>query len=923
MPPRRHRYRTGGNQGGAAHNNLTRTRDSRNEKRLVQMTRINIIIAVAVAALTISIWAVVNQPETEPPWPAVIQGFAFSPMRAHHDPLTNKLPTVEELDEDLELLAGKTHAIRTYTVEETLAEVPALARKHGLNVALGAWVDARLNKNAEEIKRLIQVAKKNRQNVVRIIVGNEVLLRRDLPVAQLIEYLQQVRAKTGIPVSTAEPWHVWTKYPELVEQVDYLAVHMLPYWEGIHIDIAVDYVIDRINDLKRLYPGKPIVIAEVGWPSNGRTRQSAVASDQNEAVFLRRFLDRAEREDYIYYVMEAFDQPWKRKTEGAVGAYWGVYNVERHRKFPFTDPIVNIPHWHVLAGVSVLIALITFALLLIDARTLTHHGRSFLALVAYAAATAVVWIVYDYAHQYLTLSSIIVGILMLIGMIGVILVLLVEAHEWAEALWVRERRRAITPGPVDDATLPMVSVHVPCHNEPPEMLIETLDALAKLDYPRYEVLVIDNNTKDPAIWEPVRAHCEVLGERFRFYHVDPLAGFKSGALNYALARTAPETEIIGVIDSDYIVEPNWLRDLAPQFLHPQTAVVQAPQDYRDSGENAFKAMCYAEYRGFFYIGMITRNERNAIIQHGTMTMVRRSALQEVGNWSEWCITEDAELGLKIFAHGYEARYIPRSYGKGLMPDSFSAYKKQRFRWAYGAVQIMRNYAGELLGTKSSRLSIGQRYHFLAGWLPWLADGVNLLFNLAALCWSLGMVAFPLYVDPPLIIFSVLPLALFSFKIVKVLYLYRGVHIVGTGKQTLAAALAGLALSHTIARAMWAGLVTRHLPFLRTPKMERAAALVKAIGAAREETLLALALWLAAAAVVHQSGSDTLDVLLWVIVLLVQSLPYIAALLVSVASAFPGLRAELVCGGACEESLDGTAPAADESVLPAPDKRQTP
>jgi len=324
-------------------------------------------------------------------------------------------------------------------------------------------------------------------------------------------------------------------------------------------------------------------------------------------------------------------------------------------------------------------------------------------------------------------------------------------------------------------------------------------------------------------------------------------------------------------------------------------------------------MCYAEYRGFFYIGMITRNERNAIIQHGTMTMVRRSALQEVGNWSEWCITEDAELGLKIFARGYEARYIPRSYGKGLMPDSFSAYKNQRFRWAYGAVQIMRNYAGELLGTASSRLTVGQRYHFLAGWLPWLADGVNLLFNLAALCWSLGMVAFPLYVDPPLIIFSVLPLALFSFKVAKVVYLYRGVRIVGTARQTLAAALAGLALSHTIARAMWAGLVTRNMPFLRTPKMERAAALVKAIGAAREETLLTLALWVAAAAIVYQSGSDTLDVLLWVIVLLVQSIPYVAALLVSVASALPGLRAELVCGGSCEDTLDGTALMAEQSA----------
>ena len=152
---------------------------------------------------------------------------------------------------------------------------------------------------------------------------------------------------------------------------------------------------------------------------------------------------------------------------------------------------------------------------------------------------------------------------MLIGMMGVILVVLVEAHEWAEALWVRERRRRLVPVPVDDDDLPMVSIHVPAHNEPPDMLIQTLDALARLNYPRFEVLLIDNNTKDPAVWQPVEAHCRKLGSRFRFFHVDPLSGFKSGALNYALERTATDAEVIGVIDSDYIVQPNWLRDLVP------------------------------------------------------------------------------------------------------------------------------------------------------------------------------------------------------------------------------------------------------------------------------------------------------------------------------------------------------------------------
>jgi len=542
-----------------------------------------------------------------------------------------------------------------------------------------------------------------------------------------------------------------------------------------------------------------------------------------------------------------------------------------------------------------LIAAVTFALLLLDAMSLTFKGRGFLAAMAFFSATAVVWIVYSYTQQYFTLSIVIVGILMLFGMLGVVIVLLTEAHEWAEAVWTTERRRPFMPVWVDDDDLPMISIHVPACNEPQEMMIETLDALARLDYPRYEVIVMDNNTSDPAVWQPVQAHCERLGERFRFYHADPLPGFKSGALNFALQRTVSSADIIAIIDSDYIVDPNWLRDLAPQFMQADIAIVQAPQDYRDADKNAFKAISYAEYRGFFYIGMVTRNERNAIIQHGTMTMVRRNVLEQSGGWSEWCITEDAELGLRIFELGYKAVYIPRSYGKGLIPDTFLSYKKQRLRWAYGAMQIMKHHAQQLFSRSDSKLTRGQRYHFIAGWLPWVADGFNLFFNIAALYWSLAMIAAPLEFDPPLIIFSLLPLVFFCFKIAKVVFVYRSARIVGTAQQTIAAALAGLALSHTIAVAMVQGLFTGDKPFIRTPKLEQSAALFRALDSSREEGMFALALWTAATAIVYTIGADTMDLLLWIIVLLVQSLPYVAALAMAVISAYPGLNAGFVSG----------------------------
>jgi len=856
------------------------------------MNSINIIIAAAIAAVSISIHAWLNRPTQEPPWPPVIQGFAFSPMRAEHDPTRHILPSAEQIEQDLALLKGRSHAVRTYTLEGDLAKIPQLARKYKINVALGAWLSGDLEANEREINELIRVARAN-ANVVRVIVGNEVLFRDDLSAGQLIGYIDRVQKALSIPVSTAEIWSNWLLHPELADHVDYVAVHVLPYWEGIEVNKAVDFVVNAMNNIKIAFPGKTVILGEVGWPSNGRDRRHSVASLANQATFLRRFLARAEQEHYIYYVMEAFDQPWKMgDAEGAVGGYWGVWDVERREKFPFDQPIIANPEWRLLVGVSILLAAITFLLMVAPSRTLKHRGRGFLALVAYAAATTAVWVVHSYLNQYLSLRGIVVGSVLLVGMIGVIVVLMTEAHEWAETLWVTGRRRGFQRIDVPDHQLPRVSVHVPAYNEPPEMMIETLDALARLEYPHFEVLVIDNNTKDPAVWEPVRDHCAKLGPRFRFFHVDPLKGFKAGALNFALRETSPDAEVVAVIDSDYAVDPRWLHDLAPQFTRPEVAIVQAPQDYRDGAENAFKAMCYSEYAGFFYIGMITRNERNAIIQHGTMTMVRRRVLDEVDGWAEWCITEDAELGLRIFEQGHEAHYIPRSYGRGVMPDTYSDFKKQRFRWAYGSIQILRRHAAQLFG-RGSKLTLGQRYHFIAGWLPWLADGFNLLVTMGALFWSCGMILAPLKFDPPMMAFSALPLALLTFKIAKLFYIYRV--CIGTSTvQAVAGAVAGLSLSHTIARAVAAGFITRTIPFFRTPKLADRQSWLGAIRAVPEELALLIVLLLAAWGVASIKGAtDTRGMLLWEILLLMQCIPYLMALIVSLVSSFPSLSARWI------------------------------
>jgi exo-beta-1,3-glucanase (GH17 family)/cellulose synthase/poly-beta-1,6-N-acetylglucosamine synthase-like glycosyltransferase len=841
----------------------------------------SIVVAAVFAALTFALWAWLNRPSPEPPWPDHVQGMAFSPFGTGQDPVPQVLPSAEQIEADLRLLAGKVTAVRTYSSLKSLGQIADIAGRHQLKVALGAWLDRNLETNEAEIAAAIAIANSH-ANVIRLVIGNEVILRNDLSVAALSRQLDRVRAAVEQPVSTAEPWHVWIEHQELVEHVDYIAVHLLPYWEGIPVEQAVDYLAKRVEQLQRAYPGKLVVIAEVGWPSDGRTREGAVASTSNEAMFLRRFLQRARNEGYIYYIMEAFDQPWKAQYEGAVGAYWGVYDVDREPKFAFVEPIVRIPQWQTLAAISVVLASLLVALLFVHSRTLDARGRSLLAIVVYAVTAAAVWIIYDYSQQYITVRSVLIGGPLILGMFVVIAVLIAEAHEWAEAHWSDPNRR---PFRVDaGAPLPKVSIHVPAYNEPPQMLIETLDALARLDYPDFEVIVVDNNTQDEAAWRPVEQHCARLGPRFRFFHVDPLAGFKAGALNFALRQSAPDAPVVAVIDSDYQVEPAWLRDLVPGLAEPNVAIVQAPQDYRDGGESAFKAMCYAEYRGFFLIGMITRNERNAIIQHGTMTLVRRQALEQVGGWAEWCITEDAELGLRLFEHGCEAQYLPRSYGRGLMPETFTDYKKQRFRWAYGAVQILRAHARALFSHADERLTRGQRYHFVAGWLPWLADGLNLLFTIAALAWSLAMIVAPHRIDPPLIMFSALPLALFTFKLVKLAHLYAA-RVGANIRQTLAAALAGLALSPTIGVAVIKALFTRNQPFFRTPKSKQPHALAEGLAASRTESLMLIAMLSAAWGLTRLPAElKGPDVSVWVAVLLIQGVPYAAAVLVSLISA---------------------------------------
>jgi cellulose synthase/poly-beta-1,6-N-acetylglucosamine synthase-like glycosyltransferase len=458
------------------------------------------------------------------------------------------------------------------------------------------------------------------------------------------------------------------------------------------------------------------------------------------------------------------------------------------------------------------------------------------------------------------------------------LVLLTETSEWVLSLWRVERKAA--PASAGRA-FPRVAIHVPTHREPPQMVIATLNALARLDYPDFEVIVLDNNTPDAADWRPVQAHCQTLGPRFRFYHFDAMQGFKAGALNKALELTDPRATLIAVIDSDYQVEPAWLQRAVPPFADERVALVQAPQDYRDANYGVLKRCVYEEYRAFFHIGMVERDEHNAIIQHGTMCVVRRAALAAVGGWAPWCITEDTELGLRLFAAGYVAHFLPQSLGRGLMPDTYAAYKTQRYRWVYGAMQILKRHAGSLF-TRDSQLTLAQRYHFLAGWLPWFADAFGLLFSMLAVVWTALVVVAPKTFDVPLTALSAVALALFFIKTVKTVVLHWR-KVGAGGSASIAAALTGLALAYTVARGVWFGLFTRSSPFVRTPKCEASAPIWSALRMSAAESVMLALLGAALVASFTLIGVDDPAEQVWVLALVVMAVPYAAAVAVALMS----------------------------------------
>jgi cellulose synthase/poly-beta-1,6-N-acetylglucosamine synthase-like glycosyltransferase len=421
-----------------------------------------------------------------------------------------------------------------------------------------------------------------------------------------------------------------------------------------------------------------------------------------------------------------------------------------------------------------------------------------------------------------------------------------------ESLDVVTRTRWDRPIPDPDPSYrPKVSLQVPAYNEPPDMLIETITSLEAIDYPNFEIVVIDNNTSDPDVWRPVAEYCEGR-PNVTFVHVEGLEGFKSGALNLSMREhTAPDAELVGIVDADYTIDPSYLSSVVGYFADPNLAFVQTPQDYREYSGDRYLTACYDAYRYFFATSMPSRNERDSIIFAGTMGLIRRKVLEELGGWNEWVITEDAEASLRMLKAGHSGLYLNRSFGRGIMPLTFASLKSQRFRWCFGGMQILRLHWRDLLPGRRdpvNRLSGWQKFDYLMGSAVWLNDLVYLGFTIVLLTTGILLLTRGHVGIRPLLGTAVLlPATLVGSGLLRAAWALRHRTRIGVRRAVLAFAN-WLSMSWTVALACVQGMLRRRGTFLRTPKTSEDKTLWSALWSARSETALALGLWTLTAAV---------------------------------------------------------------------------
>src|SRR5215469_5650764 len=328
---------------------------------------------------------------------AKLQCVSYAPFRGAQTPLSpTTYVSADQIEEDLKQLVKVTDCVRTYSIENGLDQVPGLAQKVGLKVIQGIWLGSNRFRNLTQISTVVRLTKQYPDTITAVVVGNEVLLRGEMTVNDLAATIRSVKAQVTVPVTYADVWEYWLRYREIYEAVDFITIHILPYWEDfpIRAKFAAAHVDSIRQRMAIAFPGKEILIGETGWPSQGRMREGALPSRTNQARVVSEILSLASQENFRVNLIEAYDQPWKRQLEGTVGGYWGLFDsVRRELKYPPGEAISNFPLWKWQMGGGMVLSVLVFlaAFLTTRRRPWTPRLASWIAVFVSATTAGILF----------------------------------------------------------------------------------------------------------------------------------------------------------------------------------------------------------------------------------------------------------------------------------------------------------------------------------------------------------------------------------------------------------------------------------------------------------------------------------------------------------------------------------------------------
>jgi len=333
---------------------------------------------------------------------------SYAPFRGGQsplDPATQIDPA--QIDDDLARLSRVTDCVRTYSTRNGLDRVAEIAERHGVKVIQGIWLGGERAPMERDIALAIDIAKRYPQTIRSLVVGNEVLLRGDMTPAELVATIRRVKAQVSQPVTYADVWEFWLRYREVYAAVDFVTIHILPYWEDFPIPArdAAAHVESIRARVAAAFPDKEILLGETGWPSAGRMREGALPSPANQARVMHDVLNVARRQGYNANLIEAFDQPWKRRLEGTVGGHWGLFDgARRIPKFAWGEAVSNHPAWRLQAAAGVALAVLTFMAAFYARRDGPHRLSPWggVAAMALGAGILVGWAIENVPLESLT-----------------------------------------------------------------------------------------------------------------------------------------------------------------------------------------------------------------------------------------------------------------------------------------------------------------------------------------------------------------------------------------------------------------------------------------------------------------------------------------------------------------------------------------